>query len=196
MNRMGALTDNPYTVRYMRQKLLDEFPEEIEITSKGGKEDIVTFKESASKILRQFSESPKSDETSNIRKIISTAAALLKSDVMKIRKDKSCYPDPQNLKSVDAMLSYLPETMVLFLQQMSCGNKKPLKIAAIGQCIVQLTRPIHSPLQLGLGAQMHHQYGARNVIDSLYNLGYSCSYSEVMNYEKCAAAQDSELSYT
>ena len=40
----------------------------------------------------------------------------------------------------------------------------------------------------GLAVQMHHQFGSRFLIDSLASHGLCVSYSEVINYSKCAAA--------
>ena len=48
------------------------------------------------------------------------------------------------------------------------------------------------PLQLGLGVQMHRQFGSRYLVESLYNLGFSSSYSEVQKYEASAAVQKSK----
>ena len=62
-------------------------------------------------------------------------------------------------------------------------------MAAVGQAIMQAARPraIIAPLQLGLGLQMHHHFASKFLIETLNNLGFSSSYSEVMLYERNAA---------
>ena len=45
-----------------------------------------------------------------------------------------------------------------------------------------------SPLQLGLGVQLHHHFGSRFLVDTLHSLGFCCSYYEVQKYESNAAA--------
>ena len=70
-------------------------------------------------------------------------------------------------------------------------SKTDLKIAAIGQAIAQTTRPrsLIPPLQIGLGVQLHHQYGSRFLIETLNSLGFCSSYSEVNRFECNAALQ-------
>ena len=43
------------------------------------------------------------------------------------------------------------------------------------------------PLQLGLAVQIHNLFGSRFLVDTVYNLGFCSSYSEVMKYEAAAA---------
>ena len=77
----------------------------------------------------------------------------------------------------------------LFLQTLFVGNDIDVKIASVGQTIVQAVRPrVVAPLQIGLGIQMHRQFGSRFLIDSLNRHGFSSSYTEVQKYERSAAA--------
>ncbi len=64
-----------------------------------------------------------------------------------------------------------------------------MKIATIGQAILQAARPcvILSPLQLGLGVQLHHHFASKYLIDILHTHGFSCSYIEVTTYERRVA---------
>ena len=64
-----------------------------------------------------------------------------------------------------------------------------MRIASIGQAIMQAVRPkaIIGPLQIGLGVQMHKQFGSRFLIDSLHSHGFCSSYSEVQKFERSAA---------
>lgn len=64
-----------------------------------------------------------------------------------------------------------------------------VKLASIGHAIMQATLPrvLLAPLQRGLGVQMHHHFASRFLIDSLHAHGFSCSYSEVQEYERSAA---------
>ncbi|KAK7096605.1 hypothetical protein V1264_005881 [Littorina saxatilis] len=49
-------------------------------------------------------------------------------------------------------------------------------------------RILIAPLQIGLGVQMHHCFGSKFLIDTVYSLGFSSSYREVKTYEMSAAA--------
>ncbi len=64
-----------------------------------------------------------------------------------------------------------------------------MKIASIGQAIMQASRPrvLLAPLQFGLGVQMHHHFGSRFLIDALHCHGFCCSYNEVQQFERNAA---------
>ena len=72
------------------------------------------------------------------------------------------------------------------------GKEVQTKVAAIGQAIMQATRPrvLLAPLQVGLGVQLHHHYASRFLFDTLYKLGFCCSYNEVHQFE-----QNAVLSY-
>ena len=64
-----------------------------------------------------------------------------------------------------------------------------LKIASLGQAIIQAVRPrsILCPLQIGLGIQVHRLFASRNIIDILNKMGISSRYKEVLKYEANAA---------
>ena len=71
-----------------------------------------------------------------------------------------------------------------------------LKVATIGHCIMQATRPrtVLAPIPFGLGVQLHHLYGSRFLIDSLYAHGLCLSYDEVLRFSK-SAARSSDTTY-
>ena len=79
--------------------------------------------------------------------------------------------------------------MHFFLRKIFSGKQVDLKIASVGQTIVQAARPIViiAPMQLGLAVQMHHLFGSRFAIKTLNSLGFCSSYYEVEVYEKSAA---------
>ena len=72
---------------------------------------------------------------------------------------------------------------------MFVAKSTDLRTASIGQAIMQAVRPkaIVTPLQIGLGVQMHRQLGSRFLIDSLHSHGFCTSYSEVQKFERSAA---------
>ena len=63
-------------------------------------------------------------------------------------------------------------------------------LTSFGHTIIQNARPnvILAPLQLKLDVQMHHQFGSRPLVDSLYSHRPHLSYDEMLKYERCAAA--------
>ena len=72
---------------------------------------------------------------------------------------------------------------------MFVAKESDMCITSIGQAIMQAVRPkaIIAPLQIGLGVQMHRQFGSLFLIDSLHSHGFCSSYSEVQKFERSAA---------
>ena len=71
-----------------------------------------------------------------------------------------------------------------------------LKIAALGQALMQSARPnlLLSPIQLGLGVAIHHISGSRKIVDLLHKVGYSLSYEEIKLFElNAAVSQGTDL---
>jgi len=79
--------------------------------------------------------------------------------------------------------------LTVLLTNMLFQKVECVKIAAIGQAIMQASRPrvFMAPLQLGLGIQLHHHYASRFLIDTLHKYGFCCSYNEVHQFEQNAA---------
>ena len=142
---------------------------------------------------------PKSDAVADKqadRNLIMAAAELLKSDIRSVVDEKGTYPTSLEMSSVMKTLLYLPESLKLFLRTLFIGKNKDLKVSSLGQAIMQATRPrgLLPPLQLGVGIQMHHHFASKFLVDTLHQLGFSCSYSEVQKFERSAAvAQKTEV---
>ena len=158
---------------------------------------VVTLRETAESILYEFHKGncdSSEDVKQNITKI---AAKMIESDIRSILNQSNDYPSVDLIANKEANLDYIPNTLRLLLQIMFSGKSKEVKVASIGQAIMQGVRPraLLTPLQLGLGVQMHHHFASRFLIDSLNELGFSCSYAEVLRYERSAAVTEgTELS--
>ena len=124
------------------------------------------------------------------------AAEILKSDIKFVLQLNSPYPTSVEMSSAMKTLEHVPQSLQLLLHMLFAGKEKELKVCSIGQAIMQATRPkvLLPPLQLGVGVQMHLHFASKFLVDSLYHLGFSCSYSVVQNYERSAAgAQTFEI---
>ena len=90
--------------------------------------------------------------------------------------------------SADKAMEFLPESLCTLLHILFPTNSS-IKVASLGQAIIQATRPrvLLSPLQLGLGVELHHHFSSRFLIDSLNTYGFCCSYSEVQCFERSAS---------
>lgn len=182
---------DPYSSYYLKGQLQNRYGDSIYIAEGKGLQDIVTMKEKTSQILRSYFKTNRQDEDeeSQKRRIIDTAARLIKSDVKtNVESVTDQYPCTDSLK-LTAALDYLPETLRLLLSSVFVGKNTNRKVASIGQAIVQAIRPraVIAPVQLGLAVQGHHMYRSRFLIDSLHEMGFCSSYGEVQRFESNAA---------
>ena len=104
--------DTAYTAKYMKQKLLDHYGDGFVIAEKMGTADVVTLKETASSILRDFYKQPRStDAETEKKRLIKTAANLIRSDIKAMEGSKDTYPDI----IAEEQISFLPEALRAFL---------------------------------------------------------------------------------
>ena len=180
----------PFTEKHLRQKLEDHFGDTIIVTCIRGKANVVTFRSTAEKILKQFAQNKEKDIEAEKLRLIKTAALLLFSDIKSMDASKENYPSSSDIASLDQNQAYLPPSLELFLSTI-LRNKKDckLKTASIGQALVQAARPkiLLSPLQLGLGVDVHHLSASKYLVEHLKKLGFCLSYAEVKRYEQSAA---------
>ena len=180
-----------YSSVYMKKKLLEHFGDSIMISEVNGKPNIVTFKSTAHGILHSFyHRNGNNDCESETKAIIETAAKLILNDIKSLEKSLEEYPTPSDIMCKDTNRQFVPNSLELFLKLIIDNKSSELKTLSIGQAIVQSSRPrgIISPLQIGLGVQMHHQFGSRFLIDTLSSLGFCSTYQEVQRFERSAAA--------
>ena len=181
----------------MKEELEKYYVEKLIITEIDGKSNVATFRRTASSILHSFySESDTDDEEDQKGNTIKAAAELTKCDIKKVSASRKAYPSPDEIKCTAANLDFVPTSVQLFLRNIFSGKDVDLRVASIGQAIMQAARPriLIAPLQVGLAVQMHHCFGSKFLIDSLYSLGYSSSHREVKTCELSAAdAQEIEI---
>lgn len=105
-----------------------------------------------------------------------------------VSSKKDVYPDEKQLES-EYSINYIPWSLRFFCSKIFVGEKVDVKIASIGQCIIQAARPraVLAPLQIGIAIQMHHHFRSRFLIDTLHKFGFSSSYAEVQKFERNAA---------
>ena len=190
-------SEDSYTPKYMKKRVIEHLGDDVIITEITGKPNVVTFRSNAASILHKFFERPKQQDD-NVEKlrIIETAANLIKNEIKLVETSKINYPLADDISSIEQNLDFIPITLRLFLRKLFLAKNSDLRIASIGQAIVQATRPrvFIAPLQIGLGVQMHRHFGSKFLIYSLNSHGFCSSYSEVKKFEvKSADAQQKEI---
>lgn len=180
--------DEPYSFAYMKKRLQSHFGDELLISVVKGKKNVVTFQKTVTSILHEFHDGSKKDDKDKDR-LIMAAAEILKTDIRSVEQENNFYPNSIEMSSLQKTLEFVPQSLQLFLRTLFTGKDKDLKVSSLGQAMMQATRRrgLLPPLQLGLGVQMHHHFASKFLVDSLHNLGFSCSYSEVQMYERSAA---------
>ena len=141
-----------YGWSYMKTKLLEHFGDKIIITDINGKPNVVTFRTTATAILQEFHFLEHHDDldiNEEQMNIIKTAAKLIKNDLKSIPTSSDSYPTITT--DAESHVRYLPASLSTFLSLLTSGKNSALKVASIGQAIVQAARPrvVISPLQIG-----------------------------------------------
>ena len=191
--------ENAYSSVYMRRKLLDHFGDSVIISELNGKPNVVTFKSKAHAILHSFyKRNEHGDNESEKMAIIKTASKLILNDIKSIDtvNVKDTYPSAVDMSTVKSK-NVVPESLQAFLQMIIVESITSERlVSSLGQAIVQsaLPRSIICPLQLGLGVQMHHQFGSKFLIETLHSLGFCSSYREVQKFESSAALAEAQES--
>ena len=148
------------------------------------------MKETTEKILRDNYKSSKDDDENSQKLSIPKASALiLRADIKSIEGELESYPNTNSL-DIQLALEFLPESLRFFLNQLFPGKNTDCEVTGIGHALIQSTRPraIIFPLQIGIAVQLHYHFRSRFLIDTLYNLGFCSSYSEVLRFEENAAS--------
>ena len=111
--------------------------------------------------------------------IIKTAAKLIKNDIKSIPTSSDSYPTITT--DAESHVRYLLASLSTFLSLLTLEKNNALKVASIGQAIVQAAQPlvVISPLQIRLAVQLHDNFASRFVIiDTLHHHGICSSYQD------------------
>ena len=184
--------EHAYSVVHMKKKVLAHFGDAVVLTEEEGQACVLTFRNRMSTLLQNFyNRKTRLNLEEEKKAIISTAAKLINEDILSIPGKDRIYPTADEIESETLNTEYVPNSLRLFLNSLFSKVDKPIKVSSIGQAIIQATRPrgLIAPLQIGLGIQMHHHFGSRFLVDTLYSLGFSSSYTEVQRFEMNAASK-------
>lgn len=108
-----------------------------------GSEDVIYFNDSVKSLLYDFYRRNRleNDDEDKLR-ITKLAAELIRSNIQEINYDKQSYFCLNDL-SISTMLSYIPESLQYFIQNLFSKRSKikDVKVAASGQPLIQIARP-------------------------------------------------------
>ena len=179
---LDGTNEEPSSTVHMKTKLQEHFGDKIVITSIYGKSNVGTFRQTAASVIDEFYCNPRPKDTEEERqRIIETAAKLIR--IKNIDVSSDVYPTSAVMSDVEEALKFIPDLLKSFLELLFVEKDIKLKLASMGQAIVQAVRQrvILAPLQLGLG--VHHHFSSKFLIDSLNSRGFYASYKTVQKYE-------------
>ena len=175
-----------YSRNHMKARLQEHFRDQIIITEINGKPNVVTFRSTVANILHDFHAQPKNVDLETEKLNIIRTASLIKSDIKLIKTLNDIYPLIETEAETNA--NFLPQTLKLLLEGL-LASKDGVKVASVGQAIIQAARPrvILAPLQVGLAVQLYHHFASRFLIDILHRLGFCSSYQETQLFNQNVA---------
>ena len=173
-NQMITLSDDPSDPDgqycrpfYLKQELKKRYGENIMITEKPGRSDIVCLKTSAATILKDaWYANRMADADNEAKRIVETASELILHELRSATFDSSVYPTNDIIKDVEANKEWVPSLLRTLLEKLITSD---LKQASIGQSIVHAVRPRSTvpPILFGLAVELDHMFGSRFLLARL-----------------------------
>ena len=180
-NTMRSLVDDGpvFGTKYLKQKLLQYYQDEIYFTSEEKRKDILCFRNTTNTILREFKDEVNLGTDERKLRLITVTAKLLTADIKAKEIAKDRYPTISDLRQPS---SAVPDTLKHFLRNFT-KSEEQTEIWA--QNFVKSLRPRSGvmPYHLGLSLLLDHRFGAKWLIQLLHSLGYCEDYKEVNNYK-------------
>lgn len=157
---------------------------------------VFTFRRSANSIISEFRKTSYKTTEAYRKDVLETAGKLILSDISSMNFNKNEYPSAERISCMDENIGFLPDSLLSILRSVIKAKHSDLKIASIGQAIVQAACPrrVIAPLQIGLSVLTHHLTGSKFIVQTLNRFGFCSSYDEVQRFELCASiAEDNDV---
>ena len=103
---------------------------------------MVTFRQTAASVIDEFYCNPRPKDTEEERKrIIETAAKLIKREIKNIDVSSNVYPTSAVTSDMEEALKFIPNLLKSFLELLFVGKDIKLKLTSVGEATVQAVRP-------------------------------------------------------
>ena len=194
MEEFSENGDDIYTIKHLNRKLFDRYGDTLMKTSCSGRAAIITMKDTVDSVLTE-SYMDISNDGNDIVEALSFGKKI--KETLHYGQQEF-YPCPKDVtlenlsRGIPPELSSFLDSMMSRSRSQSSQRKKALWKISIAHAIMQFTQKegYLSPLLLSLGLFVHQTTRSRVLIDKLYSLGYSVSYTEVMKFERNAAVSN------
>ena len=149
-------TETVYTVKTLKQKLLDRYGDSITVSKCKGK-DIFTFSEAVNRSLADsWYKNRECDIQDERRRIVLTAAAIIREDIRAHVYDNSVYPGCEDI--TNSSIQQVPDTLREFVDEVTKSKRRnEQKRLSIQHAIISAVRPrlFLSSLQISLSVFLH-----------------------------------------
>jgi hypothetical protein len=176
--------DDEYAVYgkdYLKSLLIDKYGSNIHIVSANGRQDVVGFTHFCDYLLRtKYNADRQFSEGTEAERLVKQAADVILAEIREQPYNKEFYPTATDINCDGSAI--LPPLLQLFLKSII---RLPLKQGAIGQALVQATRPSGClmPIPFCVGVELA-QCGVNEVHMKLARLGYSLSVDEIARFKQ------------
>ena len=127
------------------------------------------------------------------------AATILCSSLQSLEMSNEYYPLPSEI-SITESCKFIPHCLhylIVWLINYSCfyqennyewiSNDILRKCISIAECVISLHKKQFTPFSVGLALQFHHEYGSKQLIETLNSYGFCANYTEVRRFSTSAA---------
>ena len=185
-----------YSMKHLKRKLKEHYGDDLVVTSIKGKPSIVSFRDSAHKILHEkWSSDRVSDAESQSDRIIDMAASIILNDIRLTVYNCEEYSTLDGTENGDTLV---PRSLKRFIHNIVDGKNTShtvsnRKCTSIAHAIISASRhkSFVSPILLGIALYIHRKYGSRELIDILSSISFADDYKE---FEQALMSND-EPSY-
>ena len=188
--KMEQINGEKYSNVYIKKKLIEKYGSKINFVQKNGKSDVIILDVVAVILADSWYEDRQVDVTQESKRIVLTAAKLIKDAIHNHDVNTTCYPVPD----IENASNVVPELLTDFVSTI-CGDNvkaKALSLALFASC-----RRYSSimPLQFALAVSIDHKFGSKWLNQVLYDFGFCVGYDEVVRFKQNVVAhEDVDLS--
>ena len=172
-----------YSQKRFRQKLKEKYGKNIVFHDSPGCSPLIHFENLSNRSFEELYERRK--ECNDPESIVRLSVKLMQDQLRQMTKHTEYYPSDNDIQSIEKNLDEIPQLLKSFLLLLIPDK---LKVASIGQSILQCIRPRSyiSLIQLALGASLDNVFGSRWLIETLHKLGFCLGYLTVLKHKQSA----------
>lgn len=169
-----------YGKKYLKELLQQRYGVHIYFVSRPGRDDVVGFTNYCELLLHdKYFADRNEGQGSAAERVVQKAAGLIMAEIREMTAQRDYYPSNDDITCDGS--TFLAPLLRQFLERLI---QAPLKVAGLGQGIMQAARPrsFLMPLLHSVGVEADHS-GGEKFHTQLSRLGYSLSHDEVRRYK-------------